>query len=110
MKRKAIISIINTDDNTRDPVNFSCTDKSLKLRQFNFLKVGKPRYHWWTKGIEEYWEFLTNSQYKQWQGLKFDESNPLHITALEFGATAGWGLGKRELSEEQFISVMQEEE
>ena len=50
-KRKAIIAIINEDD--ENPTKFATTNERLKLTTYGFMKWGGPRYNWWEKGLKE---------------------------------------------------------
>ena len=51
MERKAIIAIINEED--EDPTKFATTNERLHLKEYGFKKWGGPRYNWWQKGLKE---------------------------------------------------------
>ena len=49
-KRKAIIEIINENDN--EIKKLVCVKPGpLKLQEYDFQKVGRPAYNWWEKGL-----------------------------------------------------------
>ena len=48
LKRKAIICIINEED--EEPTTFSTTNERLKLKTYGFMKWGGPRHNWWQNG------------------------------------------------------------
>ena len=121
-RRKFIVDIItrqpqnpNQPTHTHDPVKTACTNETLQLSQYNRKVVGQPKYHWWVKGVEEYWDFIRTNKltaYKDtklnWEFINNAEGRK-HKEILELAATAGWGLAKHELTIEQFEQLLAED-
>ena len=51
----------NSED--QEPTKYAVTDETLKLKEYSFSRWGGPRHNWWTKGLEEYWEYLRKEHY-----------------------------------------------
>ena len=54
-------------------------------------KGGTPRRHWWIKGLEGYWEFLTKKHYTFFKGTKFEPFKREHISAIKMAAAQAAG-------------------
>ena len=66
--------------------------KSLRLSEYKKKVVEKPKYHWWIKGLEAYWKYLTENHLKTYKGTKLNWECELHLEAIRIAAQAGWGL------------------
>ena len=89
-----------------DPVKMACTSDPLQVSEYNRKVVGQPKYHWWIKGLEAYWEHITENYKTPYRGVEF-EWKAKHLQFIEYAAWAGWGLDKSELTEEQFYATIQ---
>ena len=94
----------NQNPNTHDPVKVACTDHTLRLKEYGAKVLGGQKYQWWIKGIEAYWEFLTNRHLKAYKGTAFSWDEHTHL--IELAATAGWGTKDGELTLQQFLDEL----
>ena len=105
--------MVNTSDD--DPARRITFDENFKLVEYDFKNWGGVEYNWWVKGLEEYWEYITNNKLTAYRGTKLNlnfttkSEGKKHKEILEMAAAAGWGLNKHELTIEQFKQLLAEE-
>ena len=116
-KRKLIINIIikqpteiGQESDTHDPIKTAYTGPTLKLNEYSKKVVGKPKYNWWIKGLEAYWEYIAQNKLTTYEGQQLQWNSKKHMEIIQLAAMAGWGLEKHELSKEQFEGALKEQE
>ena len=82
---------------------------TLEFKEYNKKVVGQPKYNWWIKGIEAYWEYLTENYQTPYKNVEF-KWEAKHLQFIEYAALASWGLDKHELTEEQFYATIEGKE
>merc|ERR1712078_874793 len=106
-RRKLIIDLINKDDH--EISKFVCVEPgTLKLQEYNFKKLGGQAFHWWEKGLEEYWAHLQEYHYKCYKGEKLNPKLPKQIEAIKIAAERHWGLEEEIESLEQYLNPEEE--
>ena len=84
IRRKAIINLINEEEET--PEKAICIKPgTLDLNQYNFKKRGYPHYHWWYKGLENYWEYIGDNYYTRTMIAKILPGNVEMIITILLG-------------------------
>ena len=63
---------------------------TLALQEYDFKKVGRPPYHWWEKGLEQYWEYLHKHHLKCYAKENLNPNSKKHIEALKIAAERNW--------------------
>ena len=56
--------------------------------------------------MEDYWAYIGHHRLKKYKDIPLDWDDPIHINYIELAASASWGLGKGELTMEQFIRAV----
>jgi len=89
-RRKLIIAVLRSPQT--DPITDICVDKStLKLKDYETRRVGRPRFNWWIHGLHNYWAYLTRKYLPHYRTQEFSIENREHLVMIELAANNGWG-------------------
>ena len=78
----------------------------MAFQEYDFQKVGRPSYHWWGKGIKQYWDFLRTTYFKCYQSEGLAPINEKHIEAARRMAEQYKHMEFREMHSVRWDDVM----
>ena len=80
-RRKLLAELVNNRD-TDILSNITIVDDTLKLKEHNKKRVGRPKFNWYLNALEQYWNFIKAEHQTQYRFDMLDISNQEHTKVI----------------------------